>query len=140
MASPLLITMPRAKGTQRLVGGWVEAPFSSLAWEIREDWDLVLSCLRSDSAAGSVLWTRDPAQEGTGCPDTILVGVGLFLRPPGFGSLESAQHLFWSCMFKAKPGPCSRKVHWPLLGVQGHRWSLLLIASLRTAEESPPHR
>lgn len=30
---PLLITMPRANGTQRLVGGWVEAPFSLLPCE-----------------------------------------------------------------------------------------------------------
>lgn len=33
MASPLLITMPRAKGTQGLLGGWVEAPFSLLPGE-----------------------------------------------------------------------------------------------------------
>lgn len=99
MTSLLLITMPRAKGTQRLVGG---GPILfPLLWEVREAWGLVSSCLRPGSAAGSVLWAPDPAGEGNdGQIPSGLVRIGLFLRLLGFGSLGSAQHLFWSCMFK----------------------------------------
>lgn len=88
--------------------------------KIREDCGLVLSCFRSDSAAGSVLWTRDPAEEGTGCPDTILVRVGLFLRPPGFRQL----------------GICTASLL--KLHVQGRAWTMFQKSTLASPWGSRP--
>lgn len=120
MTSLLLITMPRAKGTQRLVGG---GPILfPLQWEVREAWGLVLSCLRPGSAAGSVLWAPYPAGEGKDAQILSgLVRVGLFLRLPGFVSLGSAQHLFWSYYVTERRSSLS-------LGIQGHGRILLILA------------
>lgn len=77
MTSWPLITMPRAKGTLKLVSGYVEALFSPpCPVGGQGKLGLVLSCLRLDSASSSVLWAPDPAGEGTGCSDTIWVGWG----------------------------------------------------------------